>query len=1644
MSEGNVSETSPLSTGGAGTIVEYRLAGIMLAKLLLGASAPGITKVIRVCLQGAAAGHRLDDIIAFSSSAKLPRVEMQVKRTMHPVSSDKEFIGALEQCLRAMKDHGDAIDRGELQLCLASTGPVPQLNALKELTDIARMHADCSSLQTVLAPRITAEVVRDRFIHAKQALANITQARGQKLRDDDLNLLTHRLLRAMRIWCIEVGQEGRDVQDVINRLVDIVPHDLSAADVFTHLIAIAEEQGQRAGVLDSSRLRALLLQRGVSLSADPKKQKQLAVLQASSDRFLQDVRHTIGVSFHLSRPLAINAVIEAITKEKITLLSGSPGVGKTVLMREALLEIAKTGTVVGLNIAGRTHQSLAHIQVELGGELATTLPAAATTGPRVFFIDGAEQILTDSGQLLAAILSALPSGEEAPEWHIVATSRSDAAPMVAQRLWPAKPLKPLSIDELSDDEVAAVVNAFPLLSPLQRHPRSARLLRRPYLVDLFIRANISADAEQSLGEEDVLLIFWQHLVRLSEGAMPGRGSPDVREQICLELAEATIMTTDPAKPRTVNGEALAGLRSDDILARNRMYHQFAHDILLDYACAYRLLEADANVLLDRVVAPRRLLRAVRLAAQRRLADVSNQPRYIISLWKAIRAQAAALAMKDGERWDDIPFLALINLGNPEPVFNALKGELLINEGEQLFKLLNVTRSYATTAHLEAAREEFEIDVLLAAPIVALLALIGADLPASLSSAASELTRRWLLALHSRGDKVANYIPNPIKLPTALLSWLDNGNEYSENLDVVLSSLGLLADYWPEEANSLIERLGNQPRKFAPLVENPDVAPIFARLNPKLCLSIATAYYLRWQSKEHASAIDDMPVPRAQPKEKVYGIRDHDSRYFMRRKQQLAGPMFGPFSGLLAASPEHGLKLVDAIVETATAARIKLENARNKNGPTTAAPIVIIMAPMGVKAPKSYRGTANVWVWYRGGGTGPYPAMSALMALREWALQQSEQCPISDVVAQILGSGDSIAFPAVALSLLIAHISDLTDELDSFLEQLYVWQLEYARLGQEEANPIYPLPHDDLLRLPFDHVVMRYVLRSTNAHRDVLKNIGEHLVQAMEAQLSQKNHFDVQLVRKWASLLNYDLYRFEKINEDGMTALTIDYSPDLIEALNEDATPAELHVQITSVLHTAIQIRDGKAIGNPVALWKRVHTTLNRMKELDIKLELYNRDDIIAGIAAGVVVAVAEGKSECPDEILQRAAKALVDIAMGTIPATQREDSDEDQDAIWPFGFDRSAAAALPLLLRLPKLLQCTGVSPRKLNQALLKLAHGVSSESRKRLVLCLDPVWETECNHTEHRTHDVSLTVLIELVRTAGFGERAIDTRMPPVYLSGSLSHKLVTNKHILDLTAASDALPGLIRAARLTCRHGYGARALLNALIEHDLLAWSKHHIKQHYTGEEDWRDSIDTYVAEQVLDGNTQLLIRYLEAFAPTPEALSGMLYQLAAQAKTKEQRYQFLGVWPMILDRLLPAARTGCKGRYVYSGDIDNLNASLLPILAEPLKQLPVVKPTLLERWVRAFPASPQLLDRLIKALVAYGLVLHPDSISFVLNVAGDDYERISRNSSLVVPWIRVLLFGDGQVTDSSRMQLIKFLDQLAKRNSHALKLQRDLEA
>src|SRR4051794_34915483 len=100
---------SPVATGGAGTIFEYRLAAIILTMLIEGAHPPiGVQlPVERVGLQQRAAGYALDDIVIYTRPApNAPRIQFQVKKTLHPIPSDPEFVKVIVALRQSLIDHG--------------------------------------------------------------------------------------------------------------------------------------------------------------------------------------------------------------------------------------------------------------------------------------------------------------------------------------------------------------------------------------------------------------------------------------------------------------------------------------------------------------------------------------------------------------------------------------------------------------------------------------------------------------------------------------------------------------------------------------------------------------------------------------------------------------------------------------------------------------------------------------------------------------------------------------------------------------------------------------------------------------------------------------------------------------------------------------------------------------------------------------------------------------------------------------------------------------------------------------------------------------------------------------------------------------------------------------------------------------------------------------------------------------------------------------------------------------------------------------------------------------------------------------------------------------------------------------------------
>src|SRR5262249_28087508 len=95
------------------------------------------------------------------------------------------------------------------------------------------------------------------------------------------------------------------------------------------------------------------------------------------------------------------------------------------------------------------------------------------------------------------------------------------------------------------------------------------------------------------------------------------------------------------------------------------------------------------------------------------------------------------------------------------------------------------------------------------------------------------------------------------------------------------------------------------------------------------------------------------------------------------------------------------------------------------------------------------GDEHVWAWYRGTAVGPYPCVSALLAVEQAADQWLRQgTPLSTLVSTLLRDAHSLAMPGLVIGILVRHAEQVTDEAGPFLASPAVWHLEFSRAVME--------------------------------------------------------------------------------------------------------------------------------------------------------------------------------------------------------------------------------------------------------------------------------------------------------------------------------------------------------------------------------------------------------------------------------------------------------------------------------------------------------------------------------------------------------------------------------------------------------------------
>ncbi|MEU0694786.1 hypothetical protein ABZ349_12490 [Streptomyces niveus] len=1503
--------SSTYATGGGGVSFAHRVAAVYLAGMLTGARRTEVSElpVRRVSFQTGPA-HPVDDLLIECGDAA---AEVILAVACRATPNFVQSHGDTEKLVGSLLAEVEKFDADTHQVAVATAGRSDQWDQLATLSGIARAHADPGSFQASMdVDRRWSKPVRKRHEHF---LEMVEKAVEDDTTQEEILRLEWRLLGRLHIlgFVVQSPDEG-DRAAVATSLDSVASAAADGVVVRDRLEVEATRYDATGAVVDLKLLRRDI--HVVLDSAVTRSRHAWSVLAEQRKLAVAGVRATIGdessggpveISFADRRERLADALREAGTRASALLVSGESGIGKSALTMSAVAELEAVDPAgfrgVVVNFRSMPQSSL-ELRAALGVSLEDVL--AETSAPsRVLVIDAADAALERSAGLLSdLVLAAAAAGV-----GLVAVTSDVALGFVREQveLGFPKSISSFEMRPLGDEDISVVSDHFPLLRTVLRDLPVNSLLRRPVVLDLLARTG--AEPDGSLGEWECLDLVWSRIVR-GDGR-PGVGLAEAREQTLLAVAAETMKLPEDRRPGAgVDAAAVDALRRDHLLAppsRYRNQPDFAHDEVRRYATAILLVRGQSPIeLLQAAGAPRWALSAATLACEGLLKAPDARP---VRKFIELRSQFEVFAAARGPRWTDVPVEAILETPF---AYQCLKSACTDQSvGLVLGDVVRVVQQRHKVNGMVAH--------LVTKPVVQLL--LDEKEPWDVSKEAFELLADWLQALSLADVPAGNELR--IRLRGRLLAywksfplrktgggtpsgWTSQRRRRRRELDYHLTkekfveTLALLGSDIDDAVEACLRAIADDaPAFLAPAVDSPLSARVLAEKNPELLATLMAAYY-----------IDDEPSWHRDE-----GVRGHQGRW-----TGFGPPFFHYYFGgfwqlFQTASLPTSVRVLNDILNSGARARVatlsRLSSPDAFTGPVHAqAESVDVDTENGEGEDRGvvlnldgtahlYVGDSHVWSWYRGTSVGPYSAMSALQAMERLAdTWLSQGAPPRLVVETLLNGCENLAIPGMLFGLLVRHIEKVGTELDLFLAEPVVWELEFGRTMSEYVGlraATEGLANLERRQWTPREVAMWLMVHGGKERAQALKKVADKLVENGDRLgISQER------TKNWAASLDPEQYRVKRHGGE----VYIEVEPPL-----ELQAAQEAHEAHQEVVQTSLRLQNrywgsakhGAGYCPPSSEEIAADLAAGRaLVEADEDLMPNRPVDAVAHVVRAAVERAAAGDLEALGCEAQFAAELVIGIAS----SFQDAEDQGHEDQYFDLSADRAVAQALPAFLTsvLAAPLEATGGSTEDVAQAGLAMAGKASLETRLYLARGSDVIWRSRC-HSNPCIHRTVLSWLLETARGAEVGPWDQEgQRRLHVKIAGDVAKRLQELPgDSIDIAILDAAIRGLGAAASTDHCCTDDAVALLAAFLAVERRAMV---VQESEGWSVDDRGTHALVIARALLEGfakngDVGPLIEHLDAFRAGAQQMSNFLHGLAAAGAENDRLAEAArNVWPSLL--------------------------------------------------------------------------------------------------------------------------------------------------
>ena len=1022
----------PAATGLAGSHFESKVGAFYLLSLLIGGEPRGLPGAITrtVAFQQRGLGRPLDDVViqAINADGSPATLEIQAKRTLTFTAADAEFKDVVAQMWAAAQKGEFGATRYELAVAIARTRTRVELSC-QEVLHWARQIPDGA----IFAAQINLEGYSSKgkrdFVEVFRA--NLAAA-GAPTDDETV----WRLLRRFQILVFDFESYGSDYEHRAReraRLTLLPEQAGRASELWPILIEQAGASATAGGTQDRNAvLTPLREQHGFQFDRRADLRLVDARLSEAASRTLSAIKDHVG-GVRLARTELVDKAYVELEQRRILHIVGSPGVGKSAVMKHLAERLQPEGRIIVLGndriIPGGWLQ-MSHVigcpvtQDELFNELGCV-------GGATLFINDIDQI--DEAEGWATVSDLLAGVARCPGWRAVVTGS------VGNDEWKAKlpegihsiDIGTLEVADLSDHETATLsIQNYALAIILGAGHPARGIARNLFYLSRMVELGASQAGPASIiaTEIDLARLWWRYGGGRSEDAGRLARLKVLRAmgmQFVANPVRVSFRTDDFDSTIVAELLRLDSLREDIKGAAVA----FRHDVLRDWTVGFLLDEdRDGGILktlpVDKAL-PTGLARGIEIAARLAIESDATGARWV-ALLDAVQREGSHGS------WRRPVLLALPRSEQALALFESLKPMLLANEGRllcEILRLMIAVESVLATKLIERAQPSVKVppgveDMVVPKGIawnwlVVWLVSAVPSLPTSLIPDMAKIFQAWLISTQNQSWPINTMVVQ------ILFDWL------------ALIETRMSPRFFRDPRDA--PRSLNIPHLRDVRGEIRMTAFAFAHLN-----HAAAQNYLSHLNQEDVTYHDTQDIlrgpgtlARAAPAalvDLVLGAlieKDETDRFYGRRRNPYgpfsvhehlfspASPGQGPFFDLLESASPEGLRLIRAIVEHATQWRREQYTEAREPFPRLSIPF-----PAGKK---SFEGDGSVYHWARSIAPSVMVA-SALMALEAWGHRQIEAGrPFEDVLNEVLGPDcSSVAFVSVAVDLALSHWSEAAD------------------------------------------------------------------------------------------------------------------------------------------------------------------------------------------------------------------------------------------------------------------------------------------------------------------------------------------------------------------------------------------------------------------------------------------------------------------------------------------------------------------------------------------------------------------------------------------------------------------------------------------